>query len=89
MYRLFTSLVLPVYFIDRFPVKFFSVVAGVNSQIDPVLVLSGVTKIEDLRSFPYRPYLVLKGVFEIPDDSKENIVTEAELQEASRRLSII
>ncbi|GAB5590133.1 hypothetical protein Unana1_05033 [Umbelopsis nana] len=65
------------------------VVAGVNSQIDPVLVLSGVTKIEDLRSFPYRPYLVLKGVFEIPDDSKENIVTEAELQEASRRLSII
>lgn len=66
-----------------------SVVAGVNSQIDPVLVLSGVTKIEDLRSFPYRPFVVLKGVFEIPSDDDANKVTNAELEEAGRRLSMI
>ncbi|KAJ2960145.1 hypothetical protein NQZ79_g4453 [Umbelopsis isabellina] len=65
------------------------VVAGVNSQIDPVLVLSGVTKIEDLRSFPYRPFVVLKGVFEIPSDDDANKVTNAELEEAGRRLSMI
>jgi NagD protein len=67
----------------------YSVVAGVNSQIDPVLVLSGVTKIQNLREFPYRPYVVLGGVYEIPSDAKENIVSEEDMEEASRRLSII
>jgi len=48
------------------------IVAGINSEIDSVLVLSGVTNMEDLRSFPYRPYVVLGGVYEIPDDYKNN-----------------
>ncbi|KAH8548026.1 HAD-like domain-containing protein [Umbelopsis sp. PMI_123] len=65
------------------------VVAGVNSQIDPVLVLSGVTKMEDLRKFPYRPFVILKGVFEIPSDDKENRVSDADLEAARRRLSVI
>jgi hypothetical protein len=46
-----------------------SIVAGVTSQIDPVLVLSGVTKMDDLRNFTYRPYVILEGVSEIPYNS--------------------
>lgn len=48
-----------------------SIVAGVTSQIDPVLVLSGVTKLEDLRNFTYRPYVILGGVYEIPTNKAE------------------
>ncbi|KAG2182877.1 hypothetical protein INT44_005858 [Umbelopsis vinacea] len=47
------------------------IVAGVTSQIDPVLVLSGVTKMEDLRNFTYRPYVILGGVYEIPTNNSE------------------
>jgi NagD protein len=42
------------------------IVAGVEAEIDTVLVLSGVTKMEDISRFPYRPRYILKGVFEIP-----------------------
>ena len=42
------------------------IVAGVESEIDTVLVLSGVTSQEDLRRFSYRPTLVLPGVGDIP-----------------------
>ncbi|KAI8142702.1 N-acetylglucosamine-6-phosphate deacetylase [Fennellomyces sp. T-0311] len=45
------------------------IVAGISSEIDSVLVLSGVTAMEDLAPFAYRPYLVLSGVGEIPDSS--------------------
>lgn len=41
-------------------------IAGIESGLDTVLVLSGVTKEEDLKSFPYRPRLVLNGVGDIP-----------------------
>jgi NagD protein len=41
------------------------VIAGVEAEIDTVLVLSGVTKKEDLDQFAYRPSLVLDGVAEI------------------------
>ena len=41
--------------------------AGVESEIETILVLSGVTKLEDISSFPYRPGHILEGVFEIPD----------------------
>jgi NagD protein len=40
--------------------------AGVESEIETVLVLSGVTRLEDIPSFPYRPRHILQGVFEIP-----------------------
>ena len=43
------------------------IVAGIESEIDTVLVLSGVTKKEDLERFPYRPQYVLKGVYEVMD----------------------
>ncbi len=41
------------------------VVAGVEAEIEPVLVLSGVTSREDLTRFPYAPGYVLEGVGEI------------------------
>jgi NagD protein len=42
------------------------IVAGVESEIETVLVLSGVTRHEDISAFPYQPMHVLEGVFEIP-----------------------
>ena len=42
------------------------IIAGVETGLDTVLVLSGVTKREDISRFPYRPRLVLAGVGEIP-----------------------
>jgi NagD protein len=43
------------------------IVAGVESEIETILVLSGVTKIEDIPHFPYKPMHILEGVFEIPE----------------------
>ena len=42
------------------------IVAGIESMLDPVLVLSGVTQKEDLIKFPYQPYIVLNGIGDIP-----------------------
>ncbi len=41
------------------------IVAGIESEIETVLVLSGVTSREDLARSPYRPRYVLEGVGEI------------------------
>ena len=41
-------------------------VAGIETGLDTVLVLSGVTAREDIKKFPYRPRLVLNGVGDIP-----------------------
>lgn len=43
------------------------IVAGVESEIETVLVLSGVTGQADIERFAYQPRHVLQGVFEIPD----------------------
>ena len=43
------------------------IVAGIESDMETVLVLSGVTALEDLDRFAYGPRHVLDGVFEIPD----------------------
>jgi len=40
--------------------------AGVESEIETVLVLSGVTTLEEISQYPYQPRQVLEGVFEIP-----------------------
>ncbi|MDP3179986.1 MAG: HAD-IIA family hydrolase, partial [Spirochaetaceae bacterium] len=42
------------------------IVAGIESEIETVLVLSGVASRDDLERFAYRPRNVLEGVFEIP-----------------------
>jgi NagD protein len=41
------------------------IVAGVMSGLETILVLSGVTKREDVRRFPYRPSQILNSVAEI------------------------
>ena len=41
------------------------IVAGVETGLDTVLVLSGVTTAEQVNAFPYRPHYVLSGVGEI------------------------
>ena len=41
------------------------IIAGIESNVDTVLVLSGVTMREDIDKFPYRPKYVLNGVGEI------------------------
>lgn len=42
------------------------IVAGMETEVETVLVLSGVTARQDLARFPYSPKHVLEGVFEIP-----------------------
>lgn len=42
------------------------IIAGIESDIETVLVLSGVTRREDLNAFAYAPMHILEGVFEIP-----------------------
>ena len=41
------------------------IISGIESGIDTVLVLSGVTDIEEMKSFPYQPRYVLSGVGDI------------------------
>ena len=41
------------------------IVAGIESELDTVLVLSGVTTLEGINAFPYRPKYVLRDVGEI------------------------
>ncbi len=38
------------------------IIAGIESNVDTVLVLSGVTKAEDIDNFPYRPKYIVSGV---------------------------
>jgi len=38
------------------------IIAGIESNVDTVLVLSGVTAIEDIENFPYCPRYIVKGV---------------------------
>ena len=42
------------------------IIAGIESEIETVLVLSGVTTREDLQQFAYRPDHILDGVGAIP-----------------------
>lgn len=42
------------------------IIAGIESGLDPVLVLSGVTSREQIKQYPYRPRLILEGVGDIP-----------------------
>ena len=44
------------------------IVAGIESEIDTCLVLSGITSRETMAEFAYRPKFVLDGVGDIVDD---------------------
>jgi len=41
------------------------IIAGIESEIEQLLVLSGVTSLATIENFPYRPTFVLNGVGEI------------------------
>ena len=41
------------------------IIAGIESNVDTVLVLSGVTSLEDIDLFPYRPKYIFKGIWEL------------------------
>ena len=41
------------------------IIAGIESNVDTLLVLSGVTKLEDIEEFPSRPRYVLGGLYEL------------------------
>lgn len=41
------------------------IVIGIESGIDPILVLSGVTDEEEVKKYPFRPRLILNGVGDI------------------------
>ena len=41
------------------------IIAGIESNVETVLVLSGVTSIEDIDKFPYRPSYIANGVGDI------------------------
>jgi NagD protein len=43
------------------------IIAGVEAEIETILVLSGVTSREEVCRFSYGPRHVLEGVFEIAD----------------------
>ena len=41
------------------------IIAGIESNVEAILVLSGVTKLEDIDAFPYRPNYIVQGVGEL------------------------
>ncbi len=41
------------------------IIAGIESNLDTVLVLTGVTSREDIDNFPYRPTYILEGISEL------------------------
>lgn len=43
------------------------IIAGIESGMDPILVLSGVTTPAEIKKYPYRPRLILSGVGDIPN----------------------
>ncbi|MGE4485954.1 MAG: HAD-IIA family hydrolase [Oscillospiraceae bacterium] len=47
------------------------VIAGIESGLDTVLVLSGVTTPELIKQYPFRPRLVLSGVGDIPQNDRD------------------
>lgn len=49
------------------------IIAGIETELDSVLVLSGVTSPEGMEQFPYRPTVVLEGVGEIVARAKEGM----------------
>ena len=44
------------------------VIAGIESGIDSVLVLSGVSSMDSIKDFPYRPKFILNGICDLVTD---------------------
>ena len=50
------------------------IVAGIESELDTVLVLSGVSDLETIKKFPYRPKYIMNGVGDIVRDEIDVIL---------------
>ncbi|MGQ9620900.1 MAG: HAD-IIA family hydrolase [Bacteroidales bacterium] len=48
------------------------IIAGIESEIDTLLVLSGITTMEMTDNFPYRPTFILDGVFELVQQMRDD-----------------
>jgi NagD protein len=44
------------------------VIAGIEAGMDTILVLSGISKVEDIGNYPYRPNTVISSVAELELD---------------------
>ena len=44
------------------------IIAGIESGMQAVLVLSGISKVEDIAQYPYRPHAIYNSVAEIEND---------------------
>ena len=42
------------------------IIAGIESGLDPILVLTGVTNLSNIEQYPYRPRLILNSIGDIP-----------------------
>ena len=49
------------------------IIAGIESELDTVLVLTGVSTRQNIERFPYRPTYILKDVGEISTPKKESL----------------
>ena len=47
------------------------IIAAIESGLDPILVLSGVSTRESVKLFPYQPRLILSGVGDIPEKAEK------------------
>lgn len=47
------------------------IIAGIESNVDTILVLSGVTAREDIGNFPYRPKYIFNGIGDILEAANE------------------
>jgi len=43
------------------------IIAGIESGLDPILVLTGVTNMTNINDYPYRPRLILKSIGDIAE----------------------
>ena len=49
------------------------IIAGIESGMDTVLVLSGVTTLETVLDFPYRPRYIVNGVGDLVNPEAETV----------------
>ncbi|MBQ3177436.1 MAG: HAD family hydrolase [Clostridia bacterium] len=49
------------------------IIAGIESELDTVLVLSGVSTTQTVRQFPYRPMYIMNGVGDVVKDEIDRI----------------
>ena len=47
------------------------IIAGIESNVDTILVLSGVTRMEDIGRFPYKPKYIVNGVGDLVRTANE------------------